>query len=153
MTTHDSNGIGRRSFLKGTAAAGAATMVTGPMLSRVALGQSRGGTLRAALLGFGVVNTLDPQKAGLNSDFFVLTTMFNTLVKFDGQMKIVPDLAESWTNPNPTTFEFKLRKGVKFHDGTEMTSDDVKFTLERARGGNQVAQPRQVHSDRQDRDA
>ena len=50
MTAHDSNGFGRRSFLKGTAAAGAATMmVTGPMLSRVALGQTRGGTLRAAL--------------------------------------------------------------------------------------------------------
>lgn len=133
MTTHDSNGIGRRSFLKGTAAAGAATMVTGPMLSRVALGQSRGGTLRAALLGFGVVNSLDPQKAGLNSDFWVLTTMFNGLVKFGEGMKIVPDLAESWTNPNPTTFVFKLRKGVKFHDGNEMTSDDVKFSLDRVR--------------------
>ena len=132
MTVHDSNGIGRRSLLKGAAAAGGMAVVTGPMLSRVALGQTRGGTLRAALLGFGVVNTLDPQKAGLNSDFFVLNTMFNTLVKFDGNMKIVPDLAESWTNPNPTTYEFKLRKGVKFHDGNEMTSDDVKFTIERA---------------------
>ena len=80
MTVHDSNGVGRRSFLKGAAAAGGMAVVTGPMLSRVALGQTRGGTLRAALLGFGVVNTLDPGKAGLNSDFFVLNTMFNTLV-------------------------------------------------------------------------
>lgn len=133
MTMNDSNGMGRRSFLKGTAAAGAATLVTGPMLSRVALGQTRGGTLRAALLGFGVVNTLDPQKAALNSDFWVLSTMFNGLVKFDGSMKIVPDLAESWTNPSPTSLVFKLRKGVKFHDGNEMTSDDVKFTIDRVR--------------------
>lgn len=133
MTKHDSNGIGRRLFLKGSAAAGAATVLTGSMLSRAALGQTRGGTLRAALLGFGVVNTLDPQKAGLNSDFWTLTTMFNGLVKFGEGMKIVPDLAESWTNPNPNTFIFKLHKGVKFHDGNEMTSDDVKFTLDRVR--------------------
>ncbi len=134
MTKSDLTGIDRRSFLRTTAAAGAATVLTGSMLSRVALGQQRGGTLRAALLGFNVVNTLDPQKAILNSDFWALSTMFNALVKFDGQMKIVPDLAENWSiSPDLTTYTFNLRKGVKFHDGGEMTAEDVKFSLDRIR--------------------
>ena len=129
------NNIGRRGVLKG-AALGAATIASGSLLSRTAMGQQRGGVLRAALLGFGVVNTLDPQKAALNSDFWVLTTMFNSLVKFDSNMKIVPDLAESWTSPDANTLVFKLRHGVKFHDGSEMTSEDVKFSLDRVRDEN-----------------
>ncbi len=43
----------------------------------------------------------------------------------------VPHLAESWSNPDPTTWEFKLRKGVKFHDGSELIADDVIYTYER----------------------
>lgn len=127
------NGIGRRGLLKGGAALGVATIASGSLLARTAMGQQRGGVLRAALLGFGVVNTLDPQKAALNSDFWCLSTMFNSLVKFDGKMQVVPDLAESWTSPDQTTMVFKLRRGVKFHDGSEMTSEDVKFTIDRVR--------------------
>ncbi len=44
-----------------------------------------------------------------------------------------PALAESWTQVNPTTWRFKLRPGVKFHDGTPFTADDVVFSFERAR--------------------
>src|SRR5205823_12238042 len=39
--------------------------------------------------------------------------------------------AHSWRNVNPTTWEFKLRKGVKFHNGEEFTGESVKFTIER----------------------
>ena len=87
--------VARRGFMKGVAAASALPLVSGAMLPRLAMAQKRGGVLRASLLGFGVVNTLDPQKAALNSDFWALTTMFSTLVKFDANMKIVGDLAES----------------------------------------------------------
>jgi peptide/nickel transport system substrate-binding protein len=128
--------VDRRGFIKGVGAAASLPILSGAMLPRVAMAQKRGGVLRASLLGFGVVNTLDPQKAALNSDFWVLATAFNTLVKFDGNMNIVPDLAESWSNPNPTTYQFNLRKGVKFHDGTELTAEDVKFTLDRVRADN-----------------
>jgi peptide/nickel transport system substrate-binding protein len=46
-------------------------------------------------------------------------------------MRTVPDLAEKWEQPDPKTYVFTLRKGVKFHNGRELTADDVKFTYER----------------------
>src|SRR5439155_2994820 len=53
-----------------------------------------------------------------------------------GAMPIEPDLAESWTQPNETTYVFKLRKGVRWHNkppvnGRELTAEDVKYTYER----------------------
>ncbi|HSO08235.1 MAG TPA: ABC transporter substrate-binding protein [Pelomicrobium sp.] len=59
---------------------------------------------------------------------------YNTLLKFDPAKypNVVGDLAESWTiAPDGLTYTFKLRKGVKFHDGTPFTSADVKATYER----------------------
>ena len=90
-----------------------------------------GKTLRAALTGYTTINTLDPGKAAVNPEFYVIWGMFNTLVKFDASMKVVGDLAESWSNPEPTIWEFKLKPGVKFHDGSELTSEDVVFTFSR----------------------
>ena len=43
----------------------------------------------------------------------------------------MPEIAESWENPEPTIWEFKIRDGIKFHDGTELTVEDVKFTFDR----------------------
>ena len=58
--------------------------------------------------------------------------MFDTLVKFDKNLKTIPWLAESWTiSTDKKVIQFKLRKGVKFHDETEMTAEDVKFSIER----------------------
>ena len=46
----------------------------------------------------------------------------------------MPDLALSWTQPDPKTYVFQLRKGVLFHNGREMKAADVKFSLERIQG-------------------
>ncbi len=68
---------------------------------------------------------------------------FNLYMFHDALLKPMPDgmytpcLAESWTiSPDYKVYEFKLRKGVKFHNGDEMTAEDVVFTFNRYRGGN-----------------
>jgi peptide/nickel transport system substrate-binding protein len=56
--------------------------------------------------------------------------IFSSLVAHDAQMNVIPDLAERWEIPDPLTYVFHLRHGVKFHDGRELTSADVKFTFD-----------------------
>ena len=56
--------------------------------------------------------------------------IFSSLVGRDANMKVIPDLAQSWDMPDPLTYIFHLRRGVKFHDGRPLTSADVKFTLD-----------------------
>ena len=56
---------------------------------------------------------------------------YNGLVNIDSNRNVVPDLAESWEQPDAQTYIFNLRQGVKFHDGTDFTGEAVKFTVER----------------------
>ena len=79
----------------------------------------------------------DPQTADPHSQNESLTNLFSqavhdTLVMRDNSLKLVPGLATSWQQVNPTTWRFTLRQGVKFHDGSPFTADDVIFTWERA---------------------
>jgi peptide/nickel transport system substrate-binding protein len=80
------------------------------------------------------LTTLDPQGAQ-SVDGITHTAMqhvFDTLVGRDAATgNLVPRLATSWEAPDPTTWVFKLRQGVKFHDGTDLSADDVKASLER----------------------
>lgn len=100
-------------------------------LAQSTTSQSSASLLRAAITGYTVINTFDPAKVTQLPESYVVWAVFNALVKFNEKMEIIPDLAESYSFVDPTTLEFKLRKGVKFHDGSELTSDDVKFSLER----------------------
>ncbi len=88
-------------------------------------------TLRWA--GRGDMQTTDPhsQNEGLTNN--INSLIYEYLVNRDKQLGLVPALAESWTQVNPTTWRFKLRAGVKFHDGTPFTADDVVFSYERAK--------------------
>jgi peptide/nickel transport system substrate-binding protein len=56
--------------------------------------------------------------------------LFDSLLARDAQMNIIPDLAEMWEMPDPLTYVFHLRRGVKFHDGRALTSADVKYTFD-----------------------
>ena len=57
--------------------------------------------------------------------------LYTPLVGLDANLRIVPELAESWEQPDPLTYIFRLRRGVKFHDGTDLTADVVKWNFER----------------------
>jgi peptide/nickel transport system substrate-binding protein len=83
----------------------------------------------------------DPQTADPYSQNEGLTNMFSqavhdTLVMRDNALKLVPGLAVSWQQVNPTTWRFNLRRGVRFHDGSPFTADDVVFSYERAQHPN-----------------
>lgn len=90
----------------------------------------------AADLRIGVaseVTTLDPHFFHLTSNTEIHKGIYSGLVTQDADMKVVPDLAISWRTIDPTHWEFRLRPGVTFHDGTPLTADDVVFTYQRAR--------------------
>ncbi len=74
---------------------------------------------------------LDPNLVTAFSSFRRIDFLYNKLVRYNDKLEIEPDLAESWEFPDPRTAIFRLRRGVKFHSGAEMTSEDVKFTLDR----------------------
>lgn len=75
--------------------------------------------------------SMDPHFYNLTSNINVSAHVFETLIKMDAFSKPIPGLAESWKLIDKTTWEFKLRKGVKFHDGSELTADDVLWSLDR----------------------
>ena len=83
-------------------------------------------TLRWA--GRGDMQTTDPhsQNEGLTNNINQL--IYEFLLVRDKKLGLAPALAESWTRVNPTTWRFKLRPGVKFHDGTPFTADVVVFS-------------------------
>lgn len=75
--------------------------------------------------------TLDPANHRNRDTETIIRNMYDGLVTRDGNMKVVPELVKSYTQVSPTVYDFVIRRGVKFHDGSEMTLDDVKFTLDR----------------------
>src|SRR5687767_491540 len=88
-----------------------------------------GGELRVGLESD--VVTLDPPMFTDVYSNYVSSQIHETLFQVDHDMKIVPLLAEKLEQPNDTTYLITLKKGVKFHNGEELTADDVKFTYAR----------------------
>jgi peptide/nickel transport system substrate-binding protein len=75
---------------------------------------------------------LDPALAVVGASHQVIDLIYSGLTKLDADANPVPDLAESWTIDDAgTTYTFKLRSGVTFHDGTPFTADDVVYTFQR----------------------
>jgi peptide/nickel transport system substrate-binding protein len=62
--------------------------------------------------------------------------IFDSLVAHDQRLNVVPDLAQRWETPDPLTYIFHLRRGVKFHDGRPFTAADVKYTFESILSGS-----------------
>jgi len=137
--------VNRRRFLKTAAGTAAGAALTAWSLKRPAPitaavrsdraraadpNPKRGGVLKWA--GPAEVAHFDVHQGAFR---FVLGQMYNNLVRFnpaDGLKTIIPDLAESWkASPDGKTYAFKLRDGVKFHDGTAFSSADVVATFSR----------------------
>jgi peptide/nickel transport system substrate-binding protein len=78
--------------------------------------------------------TMDPHALALLYHTRVAFQIYETLVGRDEHFKLEPALAESWQMVSPTAWRFKLRQGVKFHDGSTFTADDAVFSIERTLG-------------------
>ena len=123
--------------------AAALVLAAASLGSATALAQKPGGILR-------ITHMDNPPSASIHEEATISTVMpfmslFNNLVVFDPETRqnrpeaIVPDLAESWAWGNDgKTLTFKLRPGVKWHDGTPFTSADVKCTWDGLIGKNEA---------------
>jgi peptide/nickel transport system substrate-binding protein len=130
--------VSRRVFLRSCAvAAGVPVAGLGPRAASVALAQpgagtdtpKKGGTLR---VGFYIeAATMDPHFSGSKVDRQIYHNIYEPLVTLDVKLGIKPGLAESWQQPDPKTVVFKLRRGVKFQDGTDFNAEAVKFNFNR----------------------
>jgi peptide/nickel transport system substrate-binding protein len=72
---------------------------------------------------------LDPRVGSDEASQKAHQLLFNTLVRIDDQLRIVPELAETLEQTDPLTYVTRLRQGVSFHNGRELTSDDVVYTF------------------------
>jgi peptide/nickel transport system substrate-binding protein len=81
---------------------------------------------------FAEPSAMDPHYHNLGPNNAFSSNVYEALILQDENQKLMPGLAVSWKPINDTTWEFKLRQGVKFHDGSEFNADDVIFTYERA---------------------
>jgi peptide/nickel transport system substrate-binding protein len=79
----------------------------------------------------GAVTSIDPHFHALQPNINVAAHIFDTLVAQDPRQRLIPSLATEWRPLDDTTWEFKLRRGVKFHDGSDFTAEDVVATLRR----------------------
>jgi len=121
--------VSRREFLKTCAVMSSVPMVGLAPGVAAAQAPKKGGTLR---VGFYIeAATMDPHLSGSKVDRQVYHNIYEPLVTLDAKLGIKPGLAESWTQPDARTLVFKLRRGVKFHDGSDFTAEAAKFNFDR----------------------
>lgn len=99
-----------------------------PLLSSTALAK----TLRIGAQAD--AGTMDPQAQNIQTTITLLSMIYEPLVTRDKSLGKAPGLAESWSQAGDKVWRFKLRPGVKFHDGSALTAADVVFTIQRAQG-------------------
>jgi peptide/nickel transport system substrate-binding protein len=99
-------------------------------VSLLALGA--GARDREATIGLSAsITSMDPHYHNLTPNNALLMHVFEPLILRDANMKLVPGLATSWRAIDALTWEFKLRKNVRFHDGSPFTAEDVAYTIAR----------------------
>lgn len=122
------NPITRRDVLKGTAALGAAAAVARPLAPARAQTTQK----RELVVGQGGdISRFDPHFSTSSNDIRISFNIFDNLVSRHPDGKLHPGLATEWKLEGQTTWTFKIRPGVKWHNGDPFSSADAKFSLER----------------------
>lgn len=107
----------------------------GTAISMIMIASANAQTLRWASAGDSL--TFDPHSQNHGQTHAVAHQIYNPLIYLDMNSEMQPGLAVSWeVTDNPNVWEFKLREGVTFHNGTPLTADDVVFSFERAQHPN-----------------
>ncbi len=127
----------RRDFLGRAALLGVSASAANTLLSSAAqaAGPRKGGTLKIGMQGGAATDSLDPALAANQVTFSVGRAWGEELVRLSPSGQLEPRLATEWGSaPDAKAWTFKIRKGVMFHNGKEMTADDVVATMERHSG-------------------
>jgi len=123
------SGLTRRELLKAAGVAGASAALPGALAGPAAAQTTNKRELIVAQGGD--ISKFDPHFSTSSNDIRISFNIFDNLVSRHPDGKLYPSLATSWKLTNPTTWTFKLRQGVKFHNGDPFTSADVKYSFER----------------------
>ncbi len=123
-------GLTRRAFLKRSGAVGLA-LAGGLSAPAVSAQGKAGGTLTFA--SSALPPNIEPHMQGLDIFQRRKPLVYENLLWIDHGLEARPELAERWDQKSPTEYIFHLRRGVRFHDGSEMDAEDVKYTYDRVR--------------------
>lgn len=130
-------GTSRRELMQWLIAAGMATGTAGEILLGASKAHAetpkRGGKIRVASESSSTADTLDPVRTTLTTDYCRCFMFYNGLTRLDSKLAPQPELAESFSSADAKTWVFKLRPGIKFHDGAPLTSADVVYSLNRVK--------------------
>lgn len=128
-------GATRREMLGLLAAFGITASVGGALIGSATTAHAqtpkKGGKIRVAGFGSSTADTLDPAKQSYSTDYCRCTMFYSGLTELDEVLNPKLALAESIAHDKATVWTIKLRKGVQFHDGKELTAEDVVFSLKR----------------------
>ncbi|WP_454827485.1 ABC transporter substrate-binding protein [Paraburkholderia xenovorans] len=121
----------RRDFLSMCAAAGAGLAGGLPGVALADEAPKKGGSVRMAVQNGSVSDTLDPAKGAHSGDWTKQFCIFNALMEFNDSLSPSPALAEKLESSDGITWHIAVRRGVHFHDGSELVADDVVYSLAR----------------------
>ena len=132
--------VSRREFIAQAAALGATAAFSQSFLAKQVFAETsepkRGGRLRIGISGGSTTDSLDPATTtDMMNQIIINGQLGNNLVEINHKSEPIPELAESWeSSPDAKVWNFKLRKGVEFHNGKTMDADDVIHSINHHRG-------------------
>jgi peptide/nickel transport system substrate-binding protein len=130
-------GTGRRELMRWLAASGLGMTAGSSLLLRAnearAATPKMGGKIRVASQSDSTAGSLDPVRGTNTTDYARAFMFYNGLTRLDGKLAPNPELAESFSSEDAKTWVFKLRQGVTFHDGSNLTPGDVIYSINRVK--------------------